>query len=89
MMNAIDPIEICPRCHGGGLEPMLGRTFFERVRDLFRPASCYVCSGAGEVQRSLGEKRMGELAAMLRQVMERAAAASDAPVSRVVIRTEK
>jgi len=72
-MNAFDPIEICPRCRGGGLEPMLGRTIFERIRDLFRPTSCYVCSGAGEVQRSLGEKRMDELVQVLRQVMEQVA----------------
>ena len=71
-MNAIDPIEICPRCHGGGLEPMLGRTFFERIRNLFRPTSCYVCGGAGEVQHSLGAKRMDELVQVLRRVMERA-----------------
>jgi hypothetical protein len=73
MMSGIDPIEICARCHDGGLEPMLGRTFFERIRDLFRPTSCYVCAGAGEVQRSLEEKRMDELVQALRQVMERAA----------------
>jgi hypothetical protein len=72
-MSAIDPIEICPRYHGIGLEPVLGRTFFERIRDLFRSTSCYVCSGAGAVQRSIGEKRMDELVHALRQVMERAA----------------
>jgi len=72
-MSAIDPIEICTRCHGGGIEPILGRTFFERIRNLFRPTSCYVCAGAGELQRSLGEQRMGELVQTLRQVMERAA----------------
>ena len=52
---------------------MLVRTSFERIRELFRPTSCYVCSGAGAVQRLIGEKRMDELVHALRQVMERAA----------------
>ncbi len=73
MMSGFGPIEICPRCHGGGLEPTLGRTFFERVRELFRPVPCYVCCDEGELQCSLEEKRMGELVAMLRQVMEQVA----------------
>jgi len=47
MMSAIDPIEICPRCHGGGLEPVLDRKLFDRIRGYLRPTCCYVCHGAG------------------------------------------
>lgn len=70
-MAAINPFETCPRCHGIGIAPRLSRTFFENVRELFRPTLCYVCEGAGEVQRSIGEKRMGELVKGIRRVMER------------------
>ena len=72
MTGPIDPFEICPRYHGGGHELVIGRTLRERIRGLLRPDPCYVCAGAGEVQRSLGAKRMGELVQLLQQVIKAA-----------------